>query len=243
MNERIDSLKNPRVKHVRSLRRAKHRKKEGQFVIEGRKIVEEAIRDCPDAVQAVYATREQAKELTFPITEVSSRVYAQMSGMQEPPGMLAVLRTAAIPHTKKDRTLLLDGISDPGNLGTLLRTAEAFSFSVCLTEDCADPLNPKTVQASMGSILRHMPATLSMDEIRQLAETRTMIGATLGGIRPGELAVDYPVLVLGSESHGIREEILRILDQQVTIPMNGANESLNVAVAGGILMAGLGSGL
>ena len=114
-------------------------------------MVEEALRDCPEAVEAVFTTEKVQIAAGIQQILVTESVFSHMSTQTAPQGVLAILNPVRIPHTKRGHTLLLDGVADPGNMGTLLRTAEAFDFSVWITPDCADPLNPKAVQASMGA--------------------------------------------------------------------------------------------
>lgn len=236
MTDKIESLQNPRIKQVRALRLAKNRKKFGRFVIEGEKLVQEALRDCPAAIVEIYSVAEQSERSGIPIQQVSPQVFARMSGMQEPPGILAVIETRKIPHRDSPRKLLLDGISDPGNVGTLLRTAEAFDFSVLLTKDSVDPLNPKAVQASMGSLLRHMPRWVSPKEIMDLRASHQFYGTSPAGTETFPMPNRPIVLILGSESHGMRKELAALVHHKLRIPMEGETESLNVAVAGGIFM-------
>ncbi|MGI6441493.1 MAG: TrmH family RNA methyltransferase [Peptoniphilaceae bacterium] len=233
---RIESIYNPRIKMIRSLRSAKGRKKEKRFVVEGSKMVEEALRDCPEAVEAVFTTEKVQIAAGIQQILVTESVFSHMSTQTAPQGVLAILNPVRIPHTKRGHTLLLDGVADPGNMGTLLRTAEAFDFSVWITPDCADPLNPKAVQASMGAILRHRPQVLSLQDLQDLAQTHFFAGASLEGDWTPDPWPEQTVLVLGSEAHGIRKEVDALLHTHLRIPMAGQTESLNVGVAGGILM-------
>ena len=108
---------------IRSLRSAKGRKKEKRFVVEGSKMVEEALRDCPEAVEAVFTTEKVQIAAGIQQILVTESVFSHMSTQTAPQGVLAILNPVRIPHTKRGHTLLLDGVADPGNMGTLLRTA------------------------------------------------------------------------------------------------------------------------
>lgn len=202
-------------------------------------MVKEAMRDCPGAIVEIYTVNQWESENEYSVFRVSESVFLRMSSLQTPQGILAVLQTRAIPQRESPRKLLLDGVADPGNLGTILRTAEAFGFSVYLTPDCADPLNPKSLQASMGSLLRAMPVTVQDTDIRALAATHRFIGASLEGSGQSSPGSGPLVLVLGSEAHGIRPKMDALLHERIRIAMVGQTESLNVAVAGGILMHAL----
>lgn len=236
------------IKQIASLRQQKFRKELGLFVVEGRKMTEELLRSDFETV-ALYATEAFLRDNpSFSSAEtVSEMQMQQMSGQETPPGILA---TVKIPHQSDIQTtsryvLALDGIANPGNLGTLVRTAEWFGITdvVCST-DCVELWNPKTVQATMGSLFRvkvwktELPAYLRQAQ----SEGKAVYGALLEGENLFQMK-ERPegIIVVGSESHGIRQEVLPCLTHPVTIPRVGdsATESLNAAVAGGIIMAEL----
>ena len=234
------------IKQIASLRQQKFRKELGLFVVEGRKMVEELLQSDFETT-GLYATEAfLAEHPSFADAEVVSEVQMQqMSGLDTPPGLLAVVR---IPEQGDIKThsrfvLALDGIANPGNMGTLLRTAEWFGISdvVCST-DCVELWNPKTVQATMGSLFRvkvwktDLPAYLRQAQ----SEGKAISGALLEGDDLFQIK-EKPegVIVIGSESHGIRSEVMPCITNPITIPRRGgsATESLNAAVAGGIIIA------
>ena len=234
------------IKQVASLRQQKFRKELGLFVVEGRKMVEELLHSRFETV-GLYATEAfLADNPSFAKAEIASEVQMQqMSGQDTPPGILAVVR---IPEQGDVKTssrfvLALDGIANPGNMGTLIRTAEWFGISdVVCSMDCVELWNPKTVQATMGSLFRvkvwktDLPAYLK----KAKSEGKAVYGALLEGENLFQLkAKPEGVVVIGSESHGIRPEVLPCITHPVTIPRGGgsATESLNAAVAGAIIMA------
>lgn len=235
----IKSLQNERIKNVIKLHSANGRKKAGAFFIEGVKQVEEALRDCPKEIMEIFATHAHYEALPegTPKTLVSSSVMAKMSLQKTPEGILAVIHQQH-QMNMKEKMLLLDGVADPGNCGTLIRTAEAFDFGVALTEGSVDPYNPKVVQSAKGSLLRLKPQIVTLDDVQKWATEYTFYGAVLeDSLSLHESPKKSPfVLVLGSESHGISNRIRPLLDYFVRIDMTGVTESLNVAVAGGILM-------
>lgn len=236
------------IKQVASLRQQKFRKELGLFVVEGRKMVEELLRSDFETA-GLYATEPFLNAYpSFADAEVVSEMQMeQMSGQDTPPGILAVVR---IPqqgdiNTSSRHVLALDGIANPGNMGTLIRTAEWFGIrDVVCSMDCVELWNPKTVQATMGSLFRvkvwktDLPAYLHKAEADGLA----IYGALLEGKDLFQMK-EKPdgVIVIGSESHGIRSEVLPCITHPVTIPRadGSATESLNAAVAGAIIMAEL----
>ena len=182
----------------------------------------------------------------FTSAEVASEVQMQqMSGLDTPPGILAVVK---IPQQEEIKTssqliLALDGIANPGNLGTLIRTADWFGIrDVVCSSDCVELWNPKVVQATMGSLFRVRVWTTNLSAYLQKAKTesKAVYGALLEGENLFQMkAKPEGILVIGSESHGIREDVLPCITHPVTIPRAGDSitESLNAAVAGAILMA------
>lgn len=238
------------IKQIASLRQQKFRKELGLFVVEGRKMVEELLRSHFETV-GLYATEAFLADYpSFTDAEITSKVQMdQMSGQDTPPGILAVVR---IPEqgaikTASPYVLALDGIANPGNMGTLIRTAEWFGIKdVVCSSDCVELWSPKTVQATMGSLFRvnvwktDLPAYLR----KAKDEDKAVYGALLDGEDLFQIkAKPKGIIVIGSESHGIRAEVLSCITRPVTIPRVGdsATESLNAAVAGAVIIAELTS--
>ena len=234
------------IKQIASLRQQKFRKELGLFVVEGRKMVEELLHSDFDTV-GLYATEAFLTDYpAFAKAEIVSDVQMQqMSGQDTPPGILAVVR---IPQqgeimTSSRLILALDGIANPGNMGTLIRTAEWFGIrDVVCSMDCVELWNSKVVQATMGSLFRVKVWETDLPTYLQQAkgEGKAVYGALLEGENLFQMK-EKPegILVIGSESHGIRAEVLPCITHPITIPRAGGSmtESLNAAVAGGILMA------
>ena len=234
------------IKQIASLRQQKFRKELGLFVVEGRKMAEELL--CSDfETMGLYATEAFLGECPcIADAEIVSEVQMQqMSGQDTPPGILAVVR---IPQqgdikTSSRLVLALDGIANPGNMGTLIRTAEWFGIhDVVCSMDCVELWNPKTVQATMGSLFRMKvwKTDLAAYLHQKQSEGKAVYGALLEGDNLFQMK-EKPegVIVIGSESHGIREVVLPYITHPITIPRAGdsVTESLNAAVAGGIIMA------
>ena len=234
------------IKQIASLRQQKFRKELSLFIIEGRKMTEELLHSDFEIV-GLYATEAFLSDHpAFATAETVSEVQMeQMSGQDTPPGILAVVK---IPKqgeiaTTSRLVLALDGIANPGNMGTLIRTAEWFGIhDVVCSSDCVELWNPKTVQATMGSLFRMKVWETDLPTYLQRAKTegKNIFGALLDGENLFQMR-DKPdgVLVIGSESHGIRADVLPCITHPVTIPRVGDSmtESLNAAVAGAILMA------
>ena len=239
----ITMLTKNTIKQVASLRQQKFRKELGLFVVEGRKMVEELLLSCFETV-GLYATEAfLADNPSFTEAEIASEVQMQqMSGQDTPPGILAVVR---IPEQGDVKTssrfvLALDGIANPGNMGTLIRTAEWFGISdVVCSMDCVELWNPKTVQATMGSLFRVKVWKTDLAAYLQKAkgEDKAVYGALLEGENLFQLkAKPEGVLVIGSEAHGISDATRAAASALVKLPMRGGAESLNAAVAAGIMM-------
>ena len=234
------------IKQIASLRQQKFRKELGLFVVEGRKMVEELLHSDFDTV-GLYATEAFLADYpAFAKAEIASEVQMQqISGLDTPPGILAVVRIPKQGDIKTSSRLVLalDGIANPGNMGTLIRTAEWFGIhDVVCSMDCVELWNPKVVQATMGSLFRVKVWKTELPEYLKLAksEGKAVYGALLEGENLFQMT-EKPegILVIGSESHGIRAEVLPYITHPVTIPRAGGSltESLNAAVAGAIIMA------
>lgn len=234
------------IKQIASLRQQKFRKELGLFVVEGRKMVEELLHSDFDTV-GLYATETFLADYpTFNKAEIASEIQMeQMSGQDTPSGILAVVRIPKQGEIKTSARLVLalDGIANPGNMGTLLRTAEWFGIrEVVCSDDCVELWNPKVVQATMGSLFRVKVWKTDLAVFLQKGKSEGMAiyGALLEGKNLFQLS-EKPegILVIGSESHGIRADVLPCITHPITIPRAGGSvtESLNAAVAGAIIMA------
>ena len=243
MEERISSRKNPLMQQVRRLVTSKKdRIKEGLFVADGTKLLEEAVKWW-DGLETVILT--DGVEAQVPdhvrVVRVPEDVMASISPMETPQGALFICR---LPEQKefipKPGMLLLDGIQDPGNLGTILRTADALNIPVALLEGCADPYSHKVVRASMGAAFRRpviqtkWEAARSAFQAANIPVAVTALSDRAVDIRTAKL--NTMAVVIGSEGQGVRKEILESADAQLIIPMNENCESLNAAIAAAIVM-------
>ena len=234
------------IKQIASLKQQKFRKELGLFVVEGRKMTEELLHSDFEIV-GVYATEAFLSDYpAFAQAETVTEVQMQqMSSQDTPPGILSVVK---IPQQDEIKTtsrliLALDGIANPGNMGTLIRTAEWFGIhDIVCSKDCVELWNPKVVQATMGSLFRVKvwESDLAIYLHHAKDEGKSIYGALLEGENLFQMqAKPEGILVIGSESHGIRADVLPCITHPVTIPRVGDSmtESLNAAVAGAILMA------
>ena len=242
--ERITGAKNPLIQHIRKLQSSRsYRNETGEFVCDGWKLLDEALRWYPQLKTVVYTEGSVCPALPAHarVVEIPASLMESLSSMKSPQG---VIFTCAMPSAceveVKKGMLLLDRIQDPGNLGTILRTADAFGISVLLTNGCADAYSEKTLRASMGAVLRTQPKQISMEDLlRRCAEQKIPLAATALTERAHDLREldlhDY-ITVIGSEGQGICEELLQASEQQIIIPMEARCESLNAAVAAAIVM-------
>jgi RNA methyltransferase, TrmH family len=239
-------LSKKEIKDIQSLSQKKFRDELKQFIAEGPKIVGELIDLIPQQIEKVYALKEwmdlnpSAIQKTEAV-EVNSIELEKISQLQTPNNVVAVIKKFSSEKPDVSTlTLYLDAIQDPGNFGTIIRTADWFGIKsiVCAT-GCADLYNPKVVQSTMASIARVNVYYDYGDEWLK-EQTIPIIAATLNG----KSLTNYPqiekgILIIGNESKGIRKEILQYASEQITISKNGDAESLNAAVATGIILSHL----
>ncbi len=217
----ITSAHNPKLKLIRRLLESRRqREKEGLFVCEGEDLVLAADDAGVDAVELLVSGEDVAPELV-----------AALSTLAHPPHVLGIYRRAALPRGSVPLTLALWHVGDPGNVGTLLRTADAFGAGVALSAGCADPTGPKALRASAGAIFR-VPLARFDDAPRPWIGLAAHAGTPLPGLELGESAT----FVLGAEREGLPADLLERCDFRGTIPLAPESESLNVAAAGAIAL-------
>lgn len=215
----ITSRDNETLKLVRKLQQRTHRAETGLFVVEGE-----------DLVVAAKAASIEPLHLLVAGETVEESLLRTISSLAHPPRVIGVYRAADLPRGARETCLALWRLSDPGNVGTLLRTADAFGACVALSDGCADPLSPKALRASAGSSFR-VPL-LGWDEI----PGRRIALVAHGGTPVHNAELTRPVTFLvGSEREGLPEHLVADCDK-VTIPLPGGAESLNVAAAGAIAL-------
>ena len=241
--ERITSRKNPFLQQIRKLLSSrKERENTGLFVADGTKLLQEAVKYWPGLTAVILSDGVQAEVPSHVrLVRVPADVMESISPMQSPQGALFVCR---LPEKKAFAAakgmLLLDGIQDPGNLGTILRTADALDVPVALLEGCADPYSHKVVRASMGAVFRTQPVITTWQEVKDAcAEAGIPVAVTALSDRAKDIrnaSLAQMAVVIGSEGQGVRQEVLQSADAELIIPMNPHCESLNAAVAATIVM-------
>ena len=242
--EILTSVKNPRVAFWRSLKDRKGRKESGCFLVEGEKMVREAL-DSAFPVQSLilregHPVPEGLNE-KLPVFCLPERVFSSVSETVSPQGIAAVVQARPSPAAGT-RLLALNAVQDPGNVGTMIRTADAAGLSgILLDGACADVFSPKVLRSTMGSIFRvglsfvpSLPETLA--DLR--SRGWTVISSRLDGspfYERREIREPW-VLIIGNEGNGIADEVDREATDHFRLPMRGGAESLNAAVAAGIMM-------
>lgn len=250
----ISSRDNKNLKFIRQLKKKNHRTDSQKFIAEGKKIVLEVFEYASDRLLYVVMSEgfsqkepgilQLAEESCESVYIVPDNVFADLSDTDTPQGILAVLNMAKdnySPSSAHRWIVVLDGVSEPGNMGTIIRTAEALGFDgIYLTKGCADIYSPKTVRATMGSLLRMKFRTnCSVNDINSLkSEGFSLVATTPSGdtILEGFKSPEKLAVIIGNEAHGISDELMRLADTRVRISMDGMAESLNAAVAAGIVL-------
>ena len=241
--QRITSRKNPFLQQVKKLLSSKKAREEaGLFVSDGTKLLQEAVKYYPGLDTVILSDGIQAEvPESVKVIRVPGDVMESISPMQSPQGALFLCK---LPRKQtlavKPGMLVLDGIQDPGNLGTMLRTADALDIPAVLLEGCADPYSHKVVRSSMGAVFRTGVVQSTWEELRAACKVAnipvavTALSDRASDIRNADLK--QMAVVIGSEGQGVRKEILESADAELIIPMNPRCESLNAAVAATIVM-------
>ena len=250
----ITSKENETIKNIKKLKDKKFRDEAGLYIIEGIKMIEEAIEEKASIKKILICeecltTGDLEQKILYEIAKynciyVNSKVYNFLTDVVAPQGIMAVVakpsKDTEIDYSE-DIILALDGIQDPGNLGTILRTADSVKLKqIIVTKNTADSYNPKVVRSTMGAILR-----IKIIETEDLAKTlkeakknKFKIVATSLDTNESIYDISYnkKVIVIGNESNGVSKEIQELADNRVKIPMLGKTESLNASVATGIML-------
>lgn len=234
------------LKAVQKLKMSKFRNLEQKFIVEGDKMILESIQNVPDQIQAIFLTDNTklpseifSNYLTY---KISVNDLERISSHKKPQHSLAVVgSTFKVKKADKEQLVLIcDGIQDPGNFGTIIRTADWFGIqSIVASKNTVDRFNPKVIQASMGSIFR---VNVSYENIVDWLKrsNRLKLATTLKGDSLFNFKTDEDIaLIIGNEGNGVSPEVLEIIDHNVKIPGYGKAESLNASVASGIVIAQL----
>ncbi|MBU4532041.1 MAG: RNA methyltransferase [Eubacteriales bacterium] len=257
---KITSRHNPKVKYLRQFQHRKHRDREGKFLVEGVRVVEEAL-TAGFAVEVLVFTPEalgeprtaalatQALDRGVSLWSVEKALMLELAGTETPQGVLALVHKAAIglDEVLADRggvplVLVVDGIQDPGNLGTIIRTADACAVTgVVLLKDTVDLYHPRVVRSTAGSIF-HLPIAEQVDPSELVGGLKEHGFQILAGDPKGERSLydcdltKSTAVAVGHETRGVGSELKTVVDTMVCIPMPGRAESLNVSVATALLI-------
>lgn len=253
----ITSTANEQIKFIRKLREKKYRSESGLFYVEGIRIVVEAMQKpervhtlivAPELVQSgmIEEVMKLAEKSNLPVLEVSQAVFGSFSLKDGPQGVAALVREEWTGSNDVDWSRMglwtaLDSVADPGNLGTVMRTLDAVGArGLFLIDQCTDPYDPSAIRASMGAVFSLQLIKLTTDEFRTLKTERGLFCVgTSDAASEDYRAVQYPpdmVLVMGSERQGLKPELMDLCDHVVSIPMAGKSDSLNLAVATGVML-------
>ncbi|MBQ8075438.1 MAG: RNA methyltransferase [Oscillospiraceae bacterium] len=243
--ERITSRKNRMIASLRLLGSdAKERREQGYYVCDGLKLLEEAV-NARAEIATVLWKEHGSEPVEIPGAQqliAPEDVFEVASPMANSPGPVF---TVKIPENREDITprnaIVLENVQDPGNVGTVLRTANALGIgAVVLTGACADLYHPKTVRATMGAIFRQRVERIPLTALRQVLESwdLPLVGAVLSERAENILAMDltHAAVAVGSEGSGLSRELINLCAKEVIIPMQPDSESLNAAVAASIIM-------
>lgn len=242
-------LSKSKAKYIQSLGHKKQRDEDGLFIAEGPKVVSELLATVPQDVKELYAVAswiENNRQVAshFEVIEVSEQELERISQLKTPNDIVAVVRQfepGSLVDAKGTISILLDTIQDPGNLGTIIRIADWFGVpNVICSVDSADVYNPKVVQSTMGSIARVKVSYVNLPDWISQQNHLPVYACTLGG---KDITAMEPLaegaIIIGNESKGISSELLAMAGERISIKRKGKAESLNAAVALGIVLSHL----
>lgn len=250
----ITSKDNDIIKSVRKLKEKKFRDQNNEYIVEGIKMIKEAILEeavikliivCEENVNSGTIDKKLLYEIAkYECIYVNKKIFSLITDVQNPQGILAVIEKQNSEENidyKEDVIVVLDGIQDPGNLGTILRTIDSVGLNqVIVSKETADAYNPKVVRSTMGAIFRVniIESDNLLETLKNLKKHKYKIMATSLETQNSIYDVDYSkkVIVIGNEANGVSEEILDYSDEKIKIPMLGKTESLNASVATAVIL-------
>ena len=250
----ITSKDNELIKHIKKLKEKKYRDEFGEFIVEGAKMIEEAINEeanikyivvCDDCKNSNSLTQEQLYDFAkYECIYVNDKIFNLITDVVAPQGILAIIEKTSKNDNKidykADNFLILDNIQDPGNMGTILRTADSLNMKqIIVSKGTTDCYNSKVVRSTMGAIFRVNVIERELDKvIKEMKKREIKVYSTDLKTNKTIYDVDYKksAVIIGNEANGVSKEILELSDERIKIPMIGKTESLNAAVATGILL-------
>ena len=250
----ITSKENEQIKQIRKLKDKKYRDETGLFVVEGIKTVNEAIAEeadiqliviCDDSDEQGEIKQKMLYEVAkYNMLYVNQRVFEYISEVMHPQGILAVIKKKEAQEKinyNEDLLVILDNIQDPGNLGTIIRTVDSIGLSqIILSKGTVDPYSPKVVRSTMSGIFRVNIVQVEDIEqtIKEIQKHKFKVVATDLATNKSMYDISYnkTAVVIGNEANGVSKEVLDLADEKIKIPMLGKTESLNAAVATGVVL-------
>ena len=252
--QQITSKENQIIKHIIKLKEKKYRKEYNEYIIEGAKIVQEAIQEKAKIKQIIISEnsinteliqkhlKEELQKINY--IQVPQNIFKLISEVEKPQGILAIIEKDNKDENiniNQDIILALDDLQDPGNLGTIIRTADSVGLKqILISKGTTDPYNPKVIRSTMGAIFR-----VNIIECENLKETLKKLQNNNFKVMVTDLNTDKSiydiklqknVIIIGNEANGVSEEIKQMADTRVVIPMFGKTESLNASVATGVIL-------
>ncbi len=250
----ISSKDNEIIKSIKKLKDKKYRDIENSYIIEGIKLLKEAIEEKAEIKQIIICddcekTEIISKELMYEIAKyncnyVTSKVFKYLTEVQTPQGILAVIgktpKDQEIDYTQ-DIIVALDGIQDPGNLGTILRTVDSIGLTqILVSKETADSFNPKVVRSTMGAIFRVKVIECEnlQEKLKEIKKNKykVVVSSLQTENSLYNIKLNKKVIVVGNEANGVSSEIQEMADEKIKIPMLGKTESLNASVATGVIL-------
>lgn len=249
----ITSKDNEQIKHIRKLKEKKYRDEYNEYVIEGVKLIKEAIQEdaniktiiaCDNCVKNEEIDPKVMYEIAkYNCLYVEEKVFQSITDVKNPQGLLAIMskeqKEEKIDY-KEDIIVVLDNVQDPGNIGTILRTVDSIGLKqIIVSKNSGDVYNPKVVRSTMGAILRVnvIESENLVETLKTIKKHKFEVVATSLQTNDSIYDIDYnkKVIVIGNEANGVSKEVLELAEKKVKIPMFGRTESLNAAVATGII--------
>lgn len=241
-------LSKAQIKNINALRQKKNRQKSGRFIAEGIKVTDELLKENFIQIEEIFALEKWITKYIhlqkthphikiIPVTDDELKHISNLDTAQEVLSLCKIPAPVPIPDLKGKITLMLESVRDPGNVGTIVRIADWFGIEqVICSPDCADVFNPKTIQATMGSLARTKVHEFELGEVLKKNKNVPLYAAVLGG-EPitAFAAIQEGIIAIGNEASGLSEQMIQSATHCITIPGKGKAESLNAAIAAGII--------
>lgn len=242
----ITSKSNELVKYIKGLQLKKNRDESGEYIVEGLKMVREAVEEKHEVVTLILCEEIFKEQFNMPknckVESVSKNVFEYLSDTESPQGIMAIVKKKDIVNLENaDVIFALDHVQDPGNLGTIMRTLDATGINtLLLSKGCADEYNPKVVRSTMGAIFRvNIQDNVDLaSKLKELQKKGYLVIVTALDADSGLFEYSFPekcVIVIGNESKGVSKEIQELANIRIKIPMIGKTESLNAGMAASLM--------